>query len=559
MPFHAVVSYLETVNLGSAIAIMAMLNAACAKLYDRNRFSTDKDLQHLGALMAFLFGERARKRAADVFIEHRDQSFQPLAPLACAAMTELCLRLCPLEGGRIFHSPAEDDTFGRALLSFQEHLLPEEMIGQGFEDFRKIPDDHFRYLARNHLGANLDLDFAGNLRRQAILFAVPEVSRNMVRRLKTSAPDWFLMLAGITPDEYQVLLIMFAMAHSRFTLEKPDLAALRYRPNELIANLRPAAQENFLRLHSLAEIDVEALRKTSLPESWEEAVYGQHLLLRRQILAVGPAKNCVVLHTQFLLEKFLHGPVHVLTDFVQEFQPAGWSIKRLRSDLGYLYEGYVQWLLELLLGPTCSYHFNFHIDGNRERDAMVVVGSDVLVCEITNHVLSLQERARCSPMDLAKIVKDDVERAFELARRVAQDGVTFGERRIQSKRAVPIVVVPEALPISEALSDRFIRALLDEGVPSGAITGVRRVLPVQIMTIAQLEGLDTLWPPPKREFRLITAIAHRAHDRLQRFSRAALGKPAKIEGYTLAKYGEQAQIRFREFGKSLFKSGGDAT
>ena len=252
---------------------MAMLNAACAKLYDRNRFSTEKDVEHLSALMAFLFGERARKRAADVFFKHRDQSFQPLAPLACAAMTELCLRLCPLEGGKVIHSPSDDDSFGRALLSFQEHLLPEEMIGQGIEDFRKIPDDHFRFLARNHPGANLDLDFAGNLRRQSILFAVPEVSRNMVRRLKTNASDWFQTLAGITPDEYQVLLIMFAMAHFRFTLEKPDLAALRYRPDEMVANLRPAAQENFLRLHSLTEIDVEALRKTSLPENWEQAVY----------------------------------------------------------------------------------------------------------------------------------------------------------------------------------------------------------------------------------------------------------------------------------------------
>ena len=249
----------------------------------------------------------------------------------------------------------------------------------------------------------------------------------------------------------------------------------------------------------------------------------------------------------------------MLTDFVQEFRPADWTINRLRSDLGYLYEGYVQWLLEQLFGPACSYHFNFHIDGNRERDAMVVVGSDVLVCEITNHVLSLQERARCSPMDLAKIVKDDVERALDLARSVAQEGVPLGERWIRARRAVPIVVVPESLPISEALSDRFCEALLAEGVPAGAITGVRRVLPVQIMSIAQLEGLDTLWPPPKREFRLITAVAHRAHDRLQRFSRAVLGKPAKIEGYTLAKYGEQAQIRFREFGKSLFNSAADAT
>jgi hypothetical protein len=226
---------------------------------------------------------------------------------------------------------------------------------------------------------------------------------------------------------------------------------LTYRLPTFLKNVKKDAQERFLQLHSLAEIQADLMRSDNGPEDWTQVVYGQHLLLRCQVYYSERHDVHVVLHSHNLIEKFFRSPVHVLTDYVETFRLPGQNVKRLRSDLGYLYEGYVQWLLSVIFGPQCSYHFNYALDGN-ERDAMVIAGSTVVVVEVTNHVLSLRERRSCSPLDLASVVKDDVQNAFEAARRVAHKGLLLNGSRVQAKRALPIVVIPESLPISEPLA-----------------------------------------------------------------------------------------------------------
>jgi hypothetical protein len=87
----------------------------------------------------------------------------------------------------------------------------------------------------------------------------------------------------------------------------------------------------------------------------------------------------------------------------------------------------------------------------------------------------------------------------------------------------------------------------------GFFTGVRRVFPVQLLTFGQLEHLDTLWPLPRRTFRAITALCHRARDRLSRYSPRQIGGPSvNSRGYSLGKYHEAADREFQSIGPSLF-------
>lgn len=90
---------LGTINWESAVLSMAMVNAVSAELALGGDLGTRIGAVRVEMLANYLFPAELRSRAMDIYRANAHQTFLPLAPQACIAMTESCLRYCAREGG----------------------------------------------------------------------------------------------------------------------------------------------------------------------------------------------------------------------------------------------------------------------------------------------------------------------------------------------------------------------------------------------------------------------------------------------------------------------------
>ena len=111
---------LGAINRESALLSMAMINAVCADLSLGENLGNVAGASKVIALARYLFPDGVRARAMHVYLEEAKQTFIALAPQACIAMTEACIRYCRRTGGEQFEQPHQNLHFSHVLLSFQE-------------------------------------------------------------------------------------------------------------------------------------------------------------------------------------------------------------------------------------------------------------------------------------------------------------------------------------------------------------------------------------------------------------------------------------------------------
>jgi hypothetical protein len=182
-------SALAEMNYESATLSMAMLNAVCAELALGGRLNTPAGAEKVVALVKYLFAPESQRAAFTVYLENQHQTFIPLSPQVCIAMTECCLRFCDREGGVRFKQPHEHPKFARIFLSFAEQLMRGDLTKN--LNPADLTADQFRYFVRNYLSANFETGFLEMLRRHYLFFAEPSPGGMLEKQTgKTLLPAW---------------------------------------------------------------------------------------------------------------------------------------------------------------------------------------------------------------------------------------------------------------------------------------------------------------------------------------------------------------------------------
>ncbi|HVT28248.1 MAG TPA: hypothetical protein VHE81_09570 [Lacipirellulaceae bacterium] len=508
---------LAQTNLDSALQVMAILNEVAMRFEKLKDFNSPENLKHLGNLYGFLFAPKVQGRVRRLTLRELPQTvgpFRPLSPWACAAMTNACLRFCHRSSGAKVWPPSTTEHFGRILLSFQTHLAPERSRPP-LPDFERMDDEQFKEFARNQLRANrYDVTGEDRLRLYA-MFEIPAISDVLVEKCGKTAAEWFQEQTGISTEEYRFTVLGLMATILEFRLEHPEWEKLTFDLTTFLAHLKPEARQSFVRLIELAAIDLDSLRAETPPNSWNSAVYGPNALLRRQLMRIGPTRF-VILHHGFFVQRYFRGWMHLLDDLARRPGSAR-SWPQVRSECGYLFEGYIRWWLRNLFGPDARYLFGENVVPGKERDAVVVIGNTAIVCESNHHWLSRVETYEATPAKLAAIVVSDLKKAIEAAEKVASEGITIDGERLRVDCVLPIAILPEALPISELTMIRFKQELL-QLIPK--LDGGGRVRGAQILTQNSIEQFDKVWHLPDQVMELVNYLERRASLEPARFGPA---------------------------------------
>lgn len=544
---------LGAINWESAVLSMAMINAVCAELALSGNLGDPAGANKIRALANYLFHDEFRARAMEVYAENATQTFVPLAPQACVAMTEACLRYCNRNGGDRFEQPHQHPHFSHILLSFQENLMRGDLVAGGL-DQRNLSAKQFRLFAKNYLAANFETNFSGLLRRHYMMFECSDKNGVLHERIRKDARTWFTEVTGIDPGMYRVILV-FVMHHGHaFTIEAPNLTHLIYNMDTMLQNVTPEPAAAYHRLHDLAIVEEQL--PADDPPDWESAVYGMHYVRRRPVLRLD-GSQFICLHKHLLLEKFFGGTVHMLTELVDTHSPLGWPDEgkerriKVRREIGYVFEDYVRRLIDLLFaGPDVFRRYGLRRDDGGECDALVIVGRVALAFEFVHHPWSLAERAQGDSTVFIPHLADNIRKAGYLCSEILRNG-RVANLKARVETALPIVIMSEMMPINEMTALTWQRDLI-AATSRELVLGHGNVQPVQTLSISQLENLDRLEMPENAE-RLAAFLVERSRDPLARLSghsalRQQLGRLRRLQQFE-----DAADRSFHELGPRLFR------
>jgi hypothetical protein len=509
---------LTRINRESALLTMAMLNAVCAEFLSPRRSKQEVAApDKVVPLVHYLFAPQHRPAAIKVWQEATG-AFIPIALQASTAMTEACMRYCDPTGGDRFEQPWQHPVFAQILLSFQDGMMGNGVKNEQI-NFAALTEEQFADFARNYQTANLDSNPLVMMRRHYMMFEKPDEGGFTRERLGISPSEWFEQVSGMHPRQYRILQLV-AMSHSRaFTIDAPDIGALVYDLDEALRNMLHPVAEAYRRLHGLAVMP-EALPAANL-EDWKSAIYGAYWTRRRPAMRL-LGEQYICLHRPFLIERFFGATVHVLADLVGVHQPKGWPDKpekrtlQVRTDFGTIFEDYVQRLVQMLFKDVgANFRFNLFRNGGGECDALVVIDQTAIAFEVVHRPWSVAERARALPADFIRHLSDNISKSVLLCSEITARGALADDPSVIVTRAFPIVVMSEAMPINEMTAPTLqseLVALLGEGV----LKGTKSVLPVQSLSVLQLENLDRVWK--KHPGEIIEFLEQRSRDPLARFT-----------------------------------------
>ena len=545
---------LGAINWESAVLSMAMVNAVCVELALGGSLGNAAGASKVGALAHYLFPDDVRARAIQVYLENAAQSFIALAPQACIAMTEACIRYCRRNGGDRFEQPHQNPHFSHVLLSFQENLMRTDLTARGLDE-ENLTGEQFRFFAKNFLAANFETNFLGLLRRHYMMFESADENGVLRGRIGKDARSWFTEVTGTDPAMYRVVLL-FVMYHGEgFDIEAPNLTDLVYNMDTMLQNVTPDPASAYRRLHDLAI--VEERLPADDPPDWESAVYGLHYLRRRPVLHLDRTQY-ICLHKHLLREKFFGGTVHVLTELVDSHPPPGWPggrkerVYKVRRELGYVFEDYVRKLLDLLFaGSDIVRRYGLRRKGGGESDALVIVGSVALAFEVVHHPWNLAERAQGESADFIQHLADNISKAGELCAQIIRDR-RVADLEVRVETALPIVVMSEMTPINDLTALTWQRDLVDETSPE-LVLGHGNVKPVQTLSIAQLENLDRL-NLPEGAVSLAKFLVERSRDPIARLSGESTFRQSLGVSRRLRQFEDAAERSFHELKPQLFRA-----
>ena len=552
LTWEEAVNALRTINRESALLSMAMVNAVCVELITGEKLNTLNGAQKVVALADYLFRREARKAALQVYRDHATEAFFPLAPQACLAMTEACLRYCPVDNGARFEQPSENAVFARVLFSFHEHLVAKDMAKR--LDPAALTGEQFRYFVRNYFAANPERNLPELIRRQFMMFESAPADGVLKQRAGKDAQTWFRDITGVTPSTYRLMLLMVMFHGMKFDIERPALLDLVYDTDEMLANIVPEVAEVYSRLHNLCVVE-EPLPQSEFPD-WESAAYGMNYLRGRPMMRLlGTRHLCLYRH--LLIEKFFGGTVHVLTELVKSHAPAGWPssvgqrVNKLRIEFGYLFEDHVRQVLSLLFaGPDVHTCFGFTREDKGECDAVIIVGDTALVFEFVHHPWNLKERARGESADFVPHLKDNIQKAGKLCAQINRDHC-LRPLGLPVRCALPIVVTSEMVAINEMTTQTWQRDLI-AATSAEEVLGHGIVGPVQTLSLDQLENLDRL-EAVGTPAQLVAFLTSRAADEFARFSGHDLMRSSGGPYRRLKAYDDAAERDMEASASTLFR------
>lgn len=510
---------LKKLNVKCALGSMGMLNGVSAE-FQRVELKGVDGLKRLGPLLEYLLPQEHRKAALLVYRDHQAQAFQPLSAQACIAMTEACARYCDREGGIMFDQPHEVTAFAHVLFSYQGNLVKDGLFPPGYKVAALTPEQ-FSSFTRGYQAANFVTDLQGGLVRFFMQFQSDEI----VARLKMSPAKWFKQVTGISPELYCQLLMFFMHIGGEFSLDKPDLERLMYNLDTVLADVAPAPAMAFTHLVRTAEIDYAELDKTKEPADWDEAVFASNYIRRRPAWRVVNGYSMQI-HRQVMLEKFFVGVGHLLTDLVAVHPQPGADpdrsarVSQLRIDLGYIFDDYVPRLLRVYFAGAKQW-YGYEGPKKAERDGLVIAGDIVLVFEYVHHPWSLADRAKGTVEIYAKHLKDNLLKVAGVASAIVERKFMATELP-KDFHVVPVVVLSEAVPVSELIAETFINGLVNLEGCEECVRGKDNVLPVQLLSLVQLENLDRIVPASAGAL----GVARFLRDRARRELKRVTGEPA---------------------------------
>lgn len=544
---------LAEMNYESATLSMAMLNAVCAELALGSRLNTPAGAEKVLALVEYLFAPASRSPAFNVYLENQHQTFIPLSPQVCIAMTECCLRFCDREGGVRFKQPHEHPKFARIVLSFAEQLMRGDLTKN--LNPADLTPDQFSYFVRNYLSANFATGFLEMLRRHYLFFAETSPGGMLEQKTGKTAPEWFAAVTGMDPRRYGALT-MFCLHHgSLFDIKSPDLRHLAYDVDAMLKNAAPDIAAMYRRLHHLATVPNELPAATV--SDWETALYGLHYLRAKPLLHLH-GTQFVCLYKHLLAEKLLGGTVHVLTELVDFHPPDGWHVDaknrrlQVRREFGYAFEDFLRKvLLTLFAGPDTKHLFGLKRADGGECDALLIVGRIALAFEFVHHPWSLQERSTGDAAGFIKHLGDNVSKAGKLCAEIAAAGAV---QDIQAPvdRALPIVVTSEMVPIN-VMTAVTMEKLLIAATSQPFVQGHGIVQPVQILSLVQLENLDRI-QGVDTPAGIVAFLLQRSSDVRARLNGHTRMEQKLSDSRKLKKFEDAADNVFHDVGPSLFKT-----
>jgi hypothetical protein len=544
---------LAKINRESALITMAMLNAVCAEFLSPHRSRQEaRAPEKVLPLVNYLFAPEHRPAAIKIW-QQSTGAFLPIAPPASTAMTEACMRYCDPVGGVRFEQPWQYSAFAYILLSFQDGMMGDCVQKEPI-NFAALTEQQFSDFARNYQTANFNSDLLMLMRRHYLMFERTGEGGYTKERLGISPAEWFTRISGMDPRQYRMLQLVALSHGNEFTLDAPNLTKLVYDLDVALGNMVPSVAGAYRRLHELA------VATTSLPpadiQDWSTAIYHANYVRRRPVLRLQGEKY-LCLHKQLLVERFFSATVHVLADLVTTHQPTGWPSEpdkrtlQVRTEFGTIFEDYVQRLIQILFQKVgAAIRFNLKSDAGGERDALVVINETALVFEVVHHPWSVTERARALPADFIKHLSENISRSVKLCVEITTKGALADDPQVKVRRAIPIVVMSEAMPINE-MTAPSLQSELEAIMGAESLKGTKHVLPVQSLSVAQLENLDRVWKTSPVE--VIPFLEKRSCNLLARFAADSRLGVKLGSWHHIAPIDEEAQRELRKYGSGVFR------
>jgi hypothetical protein len=180
----------------------------------------------------------------------------------------------------------------------------------------------------------------------------------------------------------------------------------------------------------------------------------------------------------------------------------------------------------------------------------VVIGKTAVVFELVHHPWSLAERAVGASNVFVTHLADNARKSGEVADAIEAGNQVAGVRFVV-ERILPIVVMSDTMPINETTSASLGKALVAE-VGNRAVDGHGTVLPLQTLSLTQLENLDRIFPEAGGNHPIWDFLAIRARDAIDRFC----GQPdmGKRTGQfdRLKLFQDSSERLFKEKGPQIF-------
>jgi len=262
---------------------------------------------------------------------------------------------------------------------------------------------------------------------------------------------------------------------------------------------------------------------------------------------------------QLLTEKFFAGPIHLLTELVKAHPPSDWPeregarVDKLRREMGYVFEDYVRNLLLTVFDEDeVKTDFNFRREDGGECDALIVIGQTAVAFELVHHPWNLKERAEGDTSSYIPHLEDNITKVGKLSHELAEAGIALDS---SIEQVIPVVVTSEVCPINELTCSTWQKKLI-EATEERWVLGGGAVLPLQTLSIAQLENLDRV-KGLETGASIVDFLAERAQDEFRRFDGDGdmgcnLEEPRK-----LAKFDQESEAVFKKLGPTIFKNEGD--